>query len=299
MKELTPNYYKKFNCIADRCRHSCCIGWEIDIDEGTLSYYNSLDTDIGKKIRQNIDGDTPHFILSEDERCPFLNEKGLCDIITECSEDALCDICRLHPRFSNFFDSFTETGLGLCCEEAVRIVLSEKEKFSVDMPDLQSITDQEKEFLAVRGEVFAVLQDREKSIHERFCKLSNIYGFEFDFSLSELCAVFLSLERLDESWTEVLKSTADYEFDKAVFEKDDYAIIFEQLSCYFIFRHLADALWYGDYFERVRFTLMSCYLIGAIISKTQSTYDEIRGIVRMYSSEVEYSEDNMEKLLAI
>lgn len=297
--ELTPNYYKKFKCIADRCRHSCCIGWEIDIDEHTLSYYNSLDTEIGTSIRQNIDGEIPHFVLTENERCPFLNKNGLCDIITECGEDALCDICRLHPRFSNFFDSFTEMGLGLCCEEAVRIVLGEKEKFTVDMPDLQSITDEEKEFLAVRCEIFSVLQDRKKSMYERFCTLSKSYSFEFDFSLSELCAVYLSLERLDESWTELLESTADYEFDRAVFENEDYALIFEQLSCYFIFRHLADALWFGDYCERIRFTLMSCYLIGAIISKTQSTYDEIREIVRMYSSEVEYSEDNMEKLLAI
>ena len=36
---LVPNYYKDFLCIADKCRHSCCIGWEIDIDEETLEFY--------------------------------------------------------------------------------------------------------------------------------------------------------------------------------------------------------------------------------------------------------------------
>mgnify|MGYP006874698003 CR=1 FL=1 len=30
-----PDYYKEFKCIAGECRHSCCIGWEIDIDEET------------------------------------------------------------------------------------------------------------------------------------------------------------------------------------------------------------------------------------------------------------------------
>ena len=28
-----PDYYKEFQCIADQCEHSCCIGWEIDVDD--------------------------------------------------------------------------------------------------------------------------------------------------------------------------------------------------------------------------------------------------------------------------
>ena len=30
MTVTVPSYYKDFKCIADKCRHSCCIGWEID-----------------------------------------------------------------------------------------------------------------------------------------------------------------------------------------------------------------------------------------------------------------------------
>ena len=36
MKLFAPEYYKQFKCIADKCTHSCCIGWEIDIDEEAL-----------------------------------------------------------------------------------------------------------------------------------------------------------------------------------------------------------------------------------------------------------------------
>ena len=32
MRIIAPDYYREFHCIADKCRHSCCIGWEIDID---------------------------------------------------------------------------------------------------------------------------------------------------------------------------------------------------------------------------------------------------------------------------
>ena len=33
---LQPDFYDRFRCRAAACRHSCCKGWEIDIDENTL-----------------------------------------------------------------------------------------------------------------------------------------------------------------------------------------------------------------------------------------------------------------------
>jgi len=42
MKEIFPNYYDKFTCIAGACKHNCCIGWEIDIDESTMELYESM-----------------------------------------------------------------------------------------------------------------------------------------------------------------------------------------------------------------------------------------------------------------
>ena len=79
MKFIVPSYYKNFKCIASACRHSCCVGWEIDIDAETYSYYGTIGGEIGESLKSNIaveDGQ-PHFILDENERCPFLNKEGL------------------------------------------------------------------------------------------------------------------------------------------------------------------------------------------------------------------------------
>ena len=141
MQKAVPNYYHKFTCIADRCRHSCCIGWEIDIDEKTMAMYQTMALPIGEDIRNSIEGDEPHFKLQSGDRCPFLKDNGLCRIICECGKDALCDICRLHPRFRNFYSSFVETGLGLCCEEAARIILFDNEPFSILLPDDVELTE--------------------------------------------------------------------------------------------------------------------------------------------------------------
>ena len=281
MKELFPNYYDKFKCIADRCNHSCCIGWEIDIDEDTMDLYNSLEGEFADRIKNSIEGDVPHFKLGEGERCPFLNEKGLCDIICELGDGAICDICYLHPRFSNFYDDFTETGLGLCCEEAARIILTENEKFSIDLPE----NAKNDVFFRERQEAFDILQNRNVNMLERLEGLSEKYGLEFDFSNEALYRLYMSLERHDAGWEKELEKLKSAKATR-VFEREDLQIFFEQLACYFVFRH----------FQRgVGFAIVSCWVIGAICSACESL-DDMLDVVRMYSSEIEYCEENVEKI---
>lgn len=298
MLELTPCYFNKFSCIADKCKHNCCIGWEIDIDEDTMEYYNSMDTPLGKRIRQNVEGEEPHFVLKENERCPFLNSKNLCDIISELGEDGLCDICRLHPRFRNYYDSFCETGLGLCCEEAARIILSEKEKFSIELDGDVFLTDEEKTFLSVRNDVFSLICDRSKSIKERFLNLAEGFGFEFDFYLSEICQKLLSLERLCQDWTKELEDLSAYDFDESIFKNSEYSLCLENLAVYFVFRHFNFSIAEIDYALVIRFALLCVYVIAAIWSmKKLKTIEELSEVARMLSSEIEYSPENTESLI--
>ena len=93
MKLYAPEYYKKFKCIADKCDHGCCIGWEIDVDAVTLEKYKRLKNHYAESILNSIStDDTPHFVLCEGERCPHLDERGLCKIIINAGEEYLCDI---------------------------------------------------------------------------------------------------------------------------------------------------------------------------------------------------------------
>ncbi len=123
MKIIVPDYYKDFHCIADKCRHTCCEGWEVDIDEESLERFRACE-DIAAHIDEE---DTPHFRLTDGERCPFLNEKNLCNMILHHGEDMLCQICTDHPRFRSYWTDRTEIGLGLVCEEAGRLILSRTE----------------------------------------------------------------------------------------------------------------------------------------------------------------------------
>ena len=50
-----PSYYKTFQCIADKCEHSCCIGWEIDIDEDSYDYYMGIEGAFGERLKEQTE----------------------------------------------------------------------------------------------------------------------------------------------------------------------------------------------------------------------------------------------------
>lgn len=299
MKLIAPSYYNHFSCIADKCKHSCCIGWEIDIDDQTMEYYKSLSGNFGKRLRDNIETteDIPHFKLLKDERCPFLNNNNLCDIILELGENNLCQICSDHPRFRNFFNDRTEVGLGLCCEEAARIILTYKEKVKLveinAKEENKDLSDEEIAFFKLRNDIFTLLQNRTKTIDQRISDIIKSYDIYIpEKTYSNWSDIYLSLERLDDIWTNkllALKELCSYK------EQPD-ELAYEQLLVYFIYRHLADGLYDGRIKQRIAFAILSLKIIREISCVCG---DDITQIARLYSSEIEYSDENIDTLLNI
>ena len=265
--------------------------------------YEKLEGETKEWIKSRIsDDEVPHFVLEEGDRCPFLNEKGLCEMILQVGEDKLCDICSDHPRFRNFYSDFTEMGLGMCCEEAARVILNCEEPFELCLLNGDgniSPDDDEDFYIAYRQRIFDILSKRGKSVLKRFEEVSEEFGFKFsDFSLKTLCDTYINMERLDSTWGDELLKLKDYTFDMKIFEDKKFQLPFEQLACYFIFRHFTDALWDGKMAERVKFCLAGCFIIGAFLSMHDEKSIEImEDYARRYSAEVEYSEENTEMLL--
>lgn len=289
MKITVPDYYSEFRCIADKCQHSCCIGWEIDIDKNSYEYYKNIHGEIGERLRSNIscDGEAPHFKTKENGRCPFLNGKSLCDIFIELGEEKLCEICTDHPRFRNFFADRTEVGLGLCCEAAGELIIKRKEKMKLECG--------EDDFSYFRQSLFDILQNRDENIEERIDKMLEKCSIRLpDISYAQWRNVYLSLERLDRAWETKLEKLKD---SACVNVNHEWETAFEQLAVYFVYRHLADGLYDGRIAERAAFAALSVHIIKGIFSG--ESVEELIEIARMYSSEIEYCEDNMEYLLSL
>lgn len=301
MKLIVPDYYSRFRCIAGDCKHSCCIGWEIDIDEDTLQEYDRVDGTLGQRLQTDIDrsGETAHFILGENERCPFLNKENLCDIIIGLGEQALCDICDAHPRFRNEFSDRTEMGLGLCCEAAAKLILTTDTPMQLtvleDDGETEETDEAEEYLFAVRRNAFAIAQDREFPLAERMEHLSDFFDFPLPEANPQYWAeVYLALERLDENWTAALESLQS-EFSPKEFPQWESAL--EQLLVYFLYRHLPAALYDGDVASKIAFAVLStCMIAWLCAAKDECSFDDLLEFVRMYSSEIEYSDENPETL---
>lgn len=266
MNTYVPSYYHLFKCLADKCLHTCCEGWEIDVDSDSIDRYQN-DADILCKIK---DG---QFILDQNERCPFLRSDNLCQMIIDHGEDYICNICKDHPRFRTFLGDRIEMGIGLCCEEAVRVILQNDCEFTLqnieDPTDLYPIPD----FISDFQNSDLDIVDRIRSLY-----VSNI-------SSKERAKVYLDLERLDDSWTVMLQKLS--ESDIGVEERKTYIRnnknAFHQLIIYFMFRH-------GNY---KGFAVESINLIADLCVLGYDLFE----VVRMYSSEIEYSDENVDVLI--
>jgi len=305
MQVVFPDYYKHFSCIAGSCRHNCCIGWEIDIDPETLARYQAISGDMGQRLRRHIslEGD-PHFLLGDQERCPFLNAKNLCDIITHLGEDHLCAICRDHPRFRNELPGRIETGLGLCCEAAGQLILGWESPTVLEIEGAEEVSDP---IIALRDQAIAALQDRSRTIPERIQGMLTLCSAEppaphIPFWTRKL----LELERLDAAWTELLlrlqaeweqADTAGFDLYMATRQRE-----YEQILVYVVYRHMANASTSADLAARAALAAL-CYFIlhaaGAMIWTTTGSFSFSQQVelARLFSSEIEYSEENLELLL--
>lgn len=126
MRIRIPAYFDKFKCLADKCTDTCCAGWDVYVDGETVKKYRELSCDMGERIRsslEQVDGEVR--IRSASGRCPFLNETGLCDIISCLGESYISEICTEHPRYYLTLGERVFAGLGASCEEAARLILTE------------------------------------------------------------------------------------------------------------------------------------------------------------------------------
>ena len=185
-----PSYYSQFHCIGGSCPDSCCIGWEVDIDEETYNYYKSLKGPFGDRLRAHIkeDGTDRYFPLCEGGRCPFLNRENLCDIITQLGEESLAQVCMEYPRYFLEEGDYEQIDLSLSCMELGRIFFEAPDPIEYireEMPDADAdanpipdtaLNGRLVHVLDIRDDCIAILEDRSRTLADRFLEVLHLYG---------------------------------------------------------------------------------------------------------------------------
>ncbi|HAT4254666.1 flagellin lysine-N-methylase [Clostridium perfringens] len=202
--------YNDFKCTANKCKFTCCEGWDINIDKDTYERWEKDEKDSnyllnGVKTKE-CNGKEEYFINKETfEKCPFLDCEGLCNIVKSHGEGYLSKTCHSFPRMNNDFGHKRELSLSCACPEVVEILDKIHEKIGMEP---KSSNDEEEDLLElkIRESLINIIYEDKFSLDERL-----LIGFDMLLNILE-----------DESYTseeillEELEKYSDNEYRKEV-----------------------------------------------------------------------------------
>lgn len=312
MKLIVPKYYADFKCVGGSCSDNCCIGWEIDIDGKTKEKYFAFEGPLGDRIRKNTvteDG-ICHFVM-QGERCPFLNSENLCDIICAMGEEGICEICHEHPRFYTVLGDTVYGGVGLSCEEAARLILTNPEP--TVYITLDTVCDDEEcdgelyeIFLSLRERIREIFGSKTQSIvyiKNAVSDAVNAAQARADespeipceirrFDREELMEILKKCELLTDELPTLLKKTSAQKTDE--FKNKNTNNYLQNVLLYFLERYLPKAVEDGDFLGKLRFALFSAEVIEALLcAEDDLTLQRAIHLCKLYSKEIEYNEENV------
>lgn len=324
-----PKAFKNFKCTASDCSDNCCIGWEIDVDKNAFIKYKNVTGSFSDELRRGItfssDGSLCFKLI--DERCFFLDENNLCRIYKTLGKDALCDICREHPRFYNDYGSVSEEGFGLQCEEAVRLLF---EGGGITLSDVSyekalSPSSFEDERAAavfdLRDRIFSFIYDETLSLGAVFKKAAaeaehtqkSLFGgfCEADILKSDVLLRYMGdMEPVDGVWPSLVEKmlralpalkSIRKEFTSYYAERGRQ---YRQIFSYLLYRHLFDAVYDGETAARTAFCINFVNMLrlyDAYIIKENGVFskNDALNTVKYLSKQIEYSEENTELLMFV
>ena len=324
MTEITLSCFQDFRCIAGACPDTCCVGWEVDLDEDTAARYQALPGALGEEIQSAIcqeDGYT--FFRLKNGQCPFLNKEKLCRLILELGEDVLSVTCREHPRFWEEYGTRRETCLSISCPEAARLLLTEPLALFSRETDEPAPEDDapDPEFLAqlldVRQALLALTQSR-RSLAEQLALALDAaeHGITLPaegeitpalwndapapplrLALPEYLTAMEAMEftrpQLKELLPQVVSAGAPLPLSEPEAEDAGSRLLF-----YFLYRYVLRGVWSGLVAEKIVFSVYSTAAILALSRHMDGDdlHQRILNAAVLYSREVEHSPENLEML---
>ena len=208
-------------------------------------------------------------------------------------DNSLCQICADHPRYRSFLPGRIEIGLGLCCEAAGRLLLRWEEKTElVLLEDDRQPEEEDGDFLQWREKLLSIAQDRTLPMTERADRLLACAGMDANIHPGKWAAELRGLERLDPAWDVCLARLNQPE--RPVDAR--WEVPLEQLMVYLLYRHLSAGLEDGDFAGYLAYCVVMWRLLRHMFSHDQ-TMDGLVETARLYSSEIEYSDENVDALM--
>jgi len=145
-KWLVADYYENFRCKCEKCRHSCCHGWQIPVSKD--EYLELVNQECDEELRHRLDVSfiTPEYIDENRYRvisfnylgdCP-MNKDGLCEVHKKLGETYLPKTCRLYPRSLKNINGINTACCSSSCEAVIEALLNEN-KLSIKEIEMDAV----------------------------------------------------------------------------------------------------------------------------------------------------------------
>ncbi|PIE20831.1 MAG: hypothetical protein CSA66_00415 [Proteobacteria bacterium] len=142
---LQLRYMTRFGCIGSRCEDHCCYDRRVDVD---LNHYRRLvaaaqfsSAGVRSIIRDSLDvvpaskrkKTGKRFLIKHDKdrRCPFLDERRLCQLHKSFGHEMLPDACAIYPRRLRRVGDHVELSATPSCPELSRKLLLDADAVDV------------------------------------------------------------------------------------------------------------------------------------------------------------------------
>ena len=331
MKNIYPEFYKNFKCIANACPDSCCKDWDVVVDDTSQSFYQNVGGCFGKKLKEltTIDGDGDRIFISQNGKCPFWNDRKLCDIYINLGEEHLCKTCRDFPRLTLDYTVFAEHILSFACPQAARLMLENPNDFNCYQADFKFCDTVEyneklmKFLIDARKITFEILSDQNQAFSERIKKCLDFNNYvqnqlnSYDYRTQVLdnfkyvprkthnsdhmfiLKLHQQLDTMSDKWQDILNEIIKNADMLNI--PSNYDSEFLSLALYYVFRYYLNAIDSFDVLSTIKRIVCAVVVIGgaeAFLKRKKGTltFEERTEIFQLYSKEVEHSYENGEML---
>lgn len=151
-EHLQLRYMTRFSCIGPDCEDHCCYGWRVDINEEGYKRLIAAAAFSAKPIRSRIQAaikvtapkkkkERARYSIrhGDDQYCPFLDERGLCDLHANFGHAILPDVCAIYPRKMKRVGDHLEHSATASCPEVSRQLLMHADGADVVPLDLATV----------------------------------------------------------------------------------------------------------------------------------------------------------------
>lgn len=160
--------YNSFKCIADKCKFTCCSGWDINIDSNTYEKWNTEKNKCKNMLNKLKFIDEDYIIVNKktSDACPLLDNKGLCNIVKSNGDEYLSLTCQKFPRIENELGGIKELTLSCSCPEVVDIIEKVEEEIILVKYDNDECIDLPIE-IKIRDTIIKIIREKDLSIESK------------------------------------------------------------------------------------------------------------------------------------